>query len=205
MSSDCLVALFFTNHLHSFAEMVKSDEHMGRVKQRLVNEAASKKAAQEARRQRDLKKFGKQVQVEKRQERDKAKRETLERINTLKRSKSCHALVHDYLKLIPLSERANAPLTNDTEADLFDVALEDAETTAKNDRAARKASALAKPNAKRQKRDEKYGFGGKKRHAKSNDAISSADTRSYSSKKMKAGAKASAKRPGKDRRAKGRA
>jgi rRNA-processing protein EBP2 len=71
-----------------FAEMVKSDEHMGKVKQKLVDEAAGKKAAAEARRQRDLKKFGKQVQVAKQQERDREKRETLERINVMKRSKT---------------------------------------------------------------------------------------------------------------------
>jgi rRNA-processing protein EBP2 len=69
-----------------FAEMVKSDEHMGRVKQRLMDDAATKKAASEARRQRDLKKFGKAVQVAKLQERDKSKRDTLEKINTMKRS-----------------------------------------------------------------------------------------------------------------------
>jgi rRNA-processing protein EBP2 len=72
-----------------FAEMVKSDEHMGRVKAKLVDTAASKKAASEARRQRDLKKFGKQVQVAKLQERDKAKRDTLDKINVLKRSMYC--------------------------------------------------------------------------------------------------------------------
>ena len=69
-----------------FAEMVKSDEHMGKIKQKMVDEAANKRAAAEARKQRDLKKFGKQVQVAKLQERDKAKRETLEKISMLKRS-----------------------------------------------------------------------------------------------------------------------
>jgi rRNA-processing protein EBP2 len=76
-----------------FAEMVKSEEHMGRVRQRLVDDAAGKKAATEARRQRDLKKFGKAVQVAKQQERDKAKRETLDKINVLKRSKSTASLL----------------------------------------------------------------------------------------------------------------
>jgi rRNA-processing protein EBP2 len=71
-----------------FAEMVKSEEHMGRVKQRLVDDAAAKKASSEARKQRDLKKFGKAVQVAKGQERDKLRRETMEKINSLKRSKS---------------------------------------------------------------------------------------------------------------------
>lgn len=69
-----------------FAEMVKSDEHMGKIKSKIVDEVANKKAAADARKQRDLKKFGKQVQVAKLQERDKAKRETLEKINLLKRS-----------------------------------------------------------------------------------------------------------------------
>ena len=71
-----------------FAEMVKSDEHMGKIKQKMTDEAASKKAASEARRQRDLKKFGKQVQVAKLQERDKAKRDMMEKVDLLKRSKS---------------------------------------------------------------------------------------------------------------------
>jgi rRNA-processing protein EBP2 len=78
----------FTRPVDYFAEMVKSDEHMGRVKAKLVDEAAGKKAAAEARKQRDLKKFGKQVQVAKGQERDKAKRDTLEKIKVLKRSMS---------------------------------------------------------------------------------------------------------------------
>jgi rRNA-processing protein EBP2 len=76
-----------------FAEMVKSEEHMGRVRARLVDDAARKKAASDARRQRDLKKFGKAVQVAKQQERDKAKRETMDKINVLKRSMYLHVLL----------------------------------------------------------------------------------------------------------------
>lgn len=72
-----------------FAEMVKSDEHMGKIRSKMVDEAAQKRAAADARKQRDLKKFGKQVQVAKLQERNKAKRETLEKINLLKRSMAC--------------------------------------------------------------------------------------------------------------------
>ncbi len=73
-----------------FAEMVKSDEHMGKIKQKLIDSAAGKKAAAEARKQRDLKKFGKQVQVAKLQERAKEKRDTLDKINLLKRSMNRH-------------------------------------------------------------------------------------------------------------------
>lgn len=76
----------FTRPGDYFAEMVKSDEHMGRIKKKLYDEAANKKAAAEARKQRDLKKFGKQVQVAKLQQRQKEKRETLEKITALKKS-----------------------------------------------------------------------------------------------------------------------
>jgi rRNA-processing protein EBP2 len=60
------------------------------------------------------------------------------------------------------------------------------------------------PN-KRQKRDAKFGFGGKKRFSKSGDAVSSGDLRGFSSKKMKVGGaggggKAKQQRPGKGRR-----
>lgn len=77
----------FSRPADFFAEMVKSDEHMGSVKKRMTDEAANRKAAAEARKQRDLRKFGKQVQVAKLQDRDKAKRETLEKIDILKRSR----------------------------------------------------------------------------------------------------------------------
>lgn len=89
----------FTRPTDYFAEMVKSDEHMGRIKSKLVGEAASKKAAAEARKQRDLKKFGKQVQVAKLQERDRAKRETLDKIKMLKKSTLSSVLLHFLQKL----------------------------------------------------------------------------------------------------------
>jgi rRNA-processing protein EBP2 len=76
----------FTRPTDYFAEMVKADEHMAKIKAKLIDEAASKKASAEARKQRDLKKFGKQVQVAKLQERDKERKQTMEKIKVLKRS-----------------------------------------------------------------------------------------------------------------------
>lgn len=76
----------FTRPPDYFAEMVKSDEHMGLVKKKNYDEAAGKKAAAEARAMRDAKKFGKKVQHAKEQERAKDKRETLDKIKDLKRS-----------------------------------------------------------------------------------------------------------------------
>lgn len=78
----------FTRPTDYFAEMLKDDGHMAQVKAKLVEAATAAKASAEARKQRDLKKFGKKVQVEKMQERQKEKRDTLEKIKSLKRSKS---------------------------------------------------------------------------------------------------------------------
>ncbi|KAL1620170.1 rRNA-processing protein EBP2 [Neofusicoccum ribis] len=170
----------FSRPTDYFAEMVKSDEHMGKIKQKLIDEAAGKKAAAEARRQRDLKKFGKAVQVAKEQEKAKSKRETMEKINLLKR------------------KRQGADLEKEKEDDLFDVALEDSAETERKEKLARKQGRGGAPNPKRAKKDAKYGFGGKKRFAKSNDANSSADMKGFSVKKMKAGG--AKQRPGKARR-----
>jgi len=76
----------FTRPTDYFAEMVKTDEHMGKIKKKMYDDAAGKKASQEARKLRDAKKFGKAVQVAKEQERAKEKRTALEKIKELKRS-----------------------------------------------------------------------------------------------------------------------
>ncbi|GJN86121.1 rRNA-processing protein and EBNA1-binding protein ebp2 [Purpureocillium lilacinum] len=167
-----------------FAEMVKEDAHMDKVKAKLVEEASAKKAAAEARKLRDLKKFGKQVQVAKLQERQKEKRETLEKIKTLKRKRQ---------------ESGGDLGTN--EADMFDVGVE-SELAKHSQRSAGKGKQSQSVNNKRQKKNEKFGFGGKKRHAKSGDAISSGDLSGFNAKQMKASGrpKGKAQRPGKARR-----
>lgn len=55
-------------------------------------------------------------------------------------------------------------------------------------------------NTKRHKKNEKYGFGGKKKHAKSGDAVSSGDLSGFNTKKMKSGSMHKASRPGRNRR-----
>lgn len=170
----------FTRPVDYFAEMVKSDEHMGKVKGKLVEAAASKKASQDARRQRDLKKFGKQVQQEKLKERAKEKKDMLDNVKALKR------------------KRKDSGLDTTHEEDMFDVVLEDAATTQKRDRDERRAKATGQH--KRKSKDAKYGFGGKKRHAKEGDAKSAGDMRDFSVKKMKSGS--AKQRPGKSKRAK---
>ena len=79
-------SLPFTRPADYFAEMVKSDAHMERIRQRLLDESAGMKRAEEKRKEREGKKFGKQVQLEKQKERERGKKEMEERLKGLKRS-----------------------------------------------------------------------------------------------------------------------
>ncbi|OCT44935.1 putative rRNA-processing protein ebp2 [Cladophialophora carrionii] len=173
----------FSRPADYFAEMVKTDEHMGRVKQKMYDEAAGKKAAEEARKLRDARKFGKAVQVAKEQERAKEKKTTLDRIKELKRKRR--------------GADTGKVAEGNVDDDLFQTV--DVEKAGAKDRSGRERGPGF--NAKRQKRDQKYGFGGKKRHSKSGDVASSSDMRGFSAARMKGkGGKVKAKRPGKSRR-----
>lgn len=107
------------------------------------------------------------------------------------------------------TERKAGGTTAADEEDMFDVALEEGgkpERSGRGKGAAGKAGqASSGKNPKRLKKDAKFGFGGKKRHAKSGDAISSGDMSGFSVARMKgkkgAGGGGAAKRPGKSRRA----
>lgn len=122
----------FTRPSDYFAEMVKSDAHMERIRQRLLDETSAIKKSAEKKREREGKKFGKQVQVEKLKEREKGKKDLDEKLKGLKRKRKEGAL-------------------EEGQDDDFDVALEDAI----NDRPTKKAK------MPRAKRDEKFGYGGR--------------------------------------------
>jgi rRNA-processing protein EBP2 len=70
--------------------MVKSDSHMERIRQRLLDEKAGIARSEQKRREREGKKFGKQVQLEKQREREKGKKDMEERLKGLKRSGCLH-------------------------------------------------------------------------------------------------------------------
>ena len=173
---------------------------MGRIKEKLIDEASRKKAAAEARKLRDLKKFGKQVQVAKLQERDKAKRETLSRIQSLKRSmwgnQSLTLENSDWLTRLIIERQQGDLLTTTHEEENNDDPFSNI-TVENDDNRSRRPNKRSKPNPSssssssksklkgREKRDAKFGFGGKKRHAKSGDAISSGDVSGLSKSRMK--------------------
>ncbi|CAK7896392.1 rRNA-processing protein Ebp2p [[Candida] anglica] len=163
----------FSRPMDYFAEMVKSDEHMDKLKSKLLTEAANKKASEDAKKQRSLKKFGKQVQHATLQDRAKQKKESLEKIKSLRK-------------------RGNNEFSND---DDFQIALEEA-TREDRDGSSGHDNKRRKPNAKRMAKDSKYGSGGIKRGSRKNDAQSSMDVSGFSAKKMKG----KTARPGKSKR-----
>lgn len=160
----CLSAnLPFTRPTDFFAEMVKTDEHMERVRQRLLDEKAGIEASEEAKRQRELKKFGKKVQVEKGLQRQREKREMQDKVASLKRKRG----------------GAGAEGTNEGDDDDFDIRLQTAlgdeeekekRRAAASQRGGRGGARGGRGGGKmpRSARDSKYGFGGKKRFSKSN-------------------------------------
>ena len=107
--------------------------------------------------------------------------------------------------MVDYSERQGADITEAKEADLFDVEAIDANESEKKRsntrRREREGQGTDRTGNKRQKKDSKFGFGGKKRFAKSGDAASSGDLTGFSSKKMK-GQKKGPQRLGKSRRSK---
>jgi rRNA-processing protein EBP2 len=142
--------------------MVKSDSHMERIRQRLLDETAGIKKAEEKRREREGKKFGKKVQVEKLKEREKGKKDMEERIRGIKHSE-CYSHYIDHLTH-SFVERKDA-LDQDED---FDVQLENALTDRPSKRQAHTGQ-NGKPSMSRKGRDAKYGLGGKVgRRAKQN-------------------------------------
>ncbi|KAJ3385225.1 rRNA-processing protein and EBNA1-binding protein ebp2 [Lobulomyces angularis] len=187
-----------------FAEMVKSDAHMQRVRQNLVDEAASIKRSEEARKLRAQKKFGKKVQVEKVKERQIQKRNELEKVKILKKKRGGNLNSEDS-KSISLEQEMedknfkkseNSKRKRDTFEEDFDVQIANESNEKKR---SKKEGGI---NPKRKRKDEKFGFGGKKRWSKSNTAESTEDFENtgkkgskgaFNQKKMKAGIRPSNK------------
>lgn len=122
-----------------FAEMCKTDAHMQKVRGKLTEKKESMEASEKAKKQRQLKKFGKKVQHEVLQRRQKEKKAMMESVDKIKKGKQKLGKGKD-------------------DEDIFDVS---AKTS--GDKKAAKEGGL-----KRKAKDDKFGFGGKKRKMKQN-------------------------------------
>jgi len=130
-----------------FAEMVKSDVHMQKVRKKLLEKKDGMEASEKAKRQRELKKIGKKVQQNVLQKRQAEKKKMLQEVDRMKKGKS-------------------DKLYGDG-GDPFEVSAD------KN-----KKSGIG---AKRKRKDEKFGFGGRKRKFKKNSAESASEMTSFKS------------------------
>ncbi|GLB38640.1 putative eukaryotic rRNA processing protein EBP2 [Lyophyllum shimeji] len=186
----------FTRPADYFAEMVKSDAHMERIRQRLLDESATIKKSEDKRKEREGKKFGKQVQLEKLKERERSKKDMEERLQGLKRKRK---------------DMLDNPQAGD---DDFDIAVEDAisDRPAKRGRSGEAGGGGRGGKSSRKARDAKFGFGGGNRRSKQNTRES---TDNFDSRGRKSGGKGArgghgvtrgggrggaSKRPGKNRR-----
>ncbi|KAJ3362336.1 rRNA-processing protein and EBNA1-binding protein ebp2 [Allomyces javanicus] len=170
-----------------FAEMVKTDAHMARIRTKLIEETASVKKSEEVKRLRDQKKFGKQVQAEVLKERKAKEKALAEKVTDIKKKRK-------------LEQAKDTAFEDD-----LDIAIMSDDDDVKP---ARKKTKTAKPlpNSKRMAKNVKYGHGGKKSGSKRNTAESAADF-TFSTKDQKkkgfGGAKPKgykAPRPGKSKR-----
>jgi len=128
-----------------FAEMVKSDVHMQKVRRKLLEKKDGIELSEKARKQRELKKIGKKIQQNVLQKRQVEKKKMLNEVDRMKKGKSQKLYGHG--------------------GDSFDVSTD----------------VKSQIGKKRKMKDEKFGFGGRKRKLKKNSIDSSAEMSSYKS------------------------
>jgi len=127
-----------------FAEMAKSDDHMKKVAQLLLKKQIATDKSEKVRKIREQKKFSKQTQVQVLQDRQKAKKEMLDSVKKYRKGQK-NSL--DFLDTPKGKKKAGDN---------------------KNSRGGGKNEKVDGRNKRRQVKDEKYGYGGKKKGAKWN-------------------------------------
>ena len=146
------------------AEMMKTDEHMAKIKSKLIAEKSRMNAVVERKLKVENKKFMKQTRAKVLEERSKSKRETSEKIKKWKANDKTEEL--DFEEP-PLGKRPR-------ESDGGDKDQNGSKKFKSNNRD------KPQPNARRIAKNEKFGNGGKKRGAKRNDADSYLDDSGFS-------------------------
>ncbi|XP_077440825.1 putative rRNA-processing protein EBP2 [Vanacampus margaritifer] len=138
-----------------FAEMAKSDQQMQKIRKKLLSKQAIMERSEKAKKLREQRKFGKKVQVEVIQKRQKEKKAMMSAVKKYQKGMTD--------KLDFLEGDQNAPKKD----------------TSQN---AKKALNKKNPNAKRKYKDQKFGFGGKKSGKKWNTKESHNDVSGFRAK-----------------------
>lgn len=71
-----------------FAQMMKTDDHMQRIRTKLAQKQEEEERVDKVRKLRELKKFGKQVQIEVQQKRQKEKKDMLDQVKKFRKGKT---------------------------------------------------------------------------------------------------------------------
>ncbi|XP_059922746.1 probable rRNA-processing protein EBP2 [Gadus macrocephalus] len=167
-----------------FAEMAKSDQQMTKIRKKLISKQAILEKSEKAKKLREQRKFGKKVQVEVIQKRQKEKKDMMNAVKKYQKGMT------DKLDFLDGDQKGPAAASQKTKAD----------------------AAKRGPNAKRKSKDDRFGFGGKKSGKKWNTKESHNDVSTFRSKTAhgkgggkggkKGGKGAQNKRPGKSVRKK---
>lgn len=86
-----------------FAEMAKSDEHMQKIRNRLLKKQKGLELSERVKKIRDIKKYGKQVQIEVEQKKIKEKKAMIDKLNKYRKGKI------DSLDFLPQDDKENNP------------------------------------------------------------------------------------------------
>jgi len=166
-----------------YAEMVKSDAHMQKVKSRLLAEKKQIEEAEERRKAREAKRIAKQVQAEKQKERAKEKKEQIESVKKWRkqRERSGFADNKDEMGL------------SFEDGKMFERKGKRHPGVAPGDRSGGKArqfggkgnKGMEKKRKNRDFRDSKFGFGGRKGLKKQNTADTTNDLRGFNNNAAK--------------------
>ncbi|KAJ3678654.1 hypothetical protein LUZ60_002457 [Juncus effusus] len=149
-----------------YAEMVKSDSHMLKIKEKLLFEKKKIEEAEERRKMRENKKISKQVQVEKVREREKRKKDEIEKVKKWRKQREKDGF----------SERGGGE-----ELGLgFDDEGGERKKRRNNVRPGDRSGGKSEKRSKgRERRDSKFGFGGRKAGKKQNTAETTDDFRGF--------------------------
>lgn len=170
-----------------FAQMAKTDDHMNKIRAKLVSKQATEERLEKVRKLRELKKFGKKVQQEVNVKRAKEKREMLDQVKKFRKGQG-----------------GNLDFLNKFDGD--DDVNQDGPAFKR-----KKGSNPSHNNNKRQLekrnyKEKKFGFGGKKKGSKMNNKESVNDISDYKRPKLpgakgnKPGSKGAKPKGGKNKR-----
>ncbi|KAG1680383.1 hypothetical protein FOA52_015474 [Chlamydomonas sp. UWO 241] len=164
-----------------YAEMVKTDTHMARVKEQLMHEQKQIELAEERRKQRESKQYSKQVQAERLKEKQQDKKRQIDSVSKMRkqRAKSGYEGEADF------NEAINGGGHQGREKDGGGQNKRVSKIGDRNKPAGKQGDL----NKKRQSKDAKFGFGGKKSLSKQNDKFSAADMSGYHGSKPSRGGK----------------